>query len=298
MNLKKLTTAIGLTGGISYLAYKKISEEMFNNVFLRRDKEDVVDEKYLEWLSKSNVKQIKINSFDGLKLNAYCVENNDTNKYVILVHGIWSSKKFNYPRAYEFDQRGFNTLIIDQRAAGDSEGKYYTYGQKESLDLLLWINYLINKNKNVQIILYGISMGAATVMMSCANKLPKNVKCIIEDCGYSSIYEEFDHVVQTNYKIKYTKPILMLLEKEMIDRFGMRYSDVSVKTVLESNEVPIMFIHGNADDFVPFEMSKRLYNHNKGYKKFYPIAGAKHTEAINDEKYFDNIVNFIQQFVE
>ena len=224
------------------------------------------------------------------------VENHETNNYVILVHGIWSSKLFNYPRAYEFDQRGYNTLIIDQRAAGESEGEYYTYGQKESLDLLIWINYLIIKNPDINITLYGISMGAATVMISTANNLPDNVRCIVEDCGYSSVEEEFIHVLHTSYRLKYTRTVMKLLERQMIQKLGMHFDDANPKKCLMNNEVPLLIIHGEADDFVPFEMAKRIYNNNKGIKKYYPVPGAAHTECINDPKYFDNIVNFIKQF--
>ena len=297
MKHKKLAAAAGITGGLSYLAYRKISSQLFSNAFLKHSKEEVVEQKYLDWLSSSNVMQVRITSFDGLKLNAYNVHNHNTNKYIIMVHGIWSSKAFSYPRAYEFDKRGFNTLIIDQRASGDSEGEYYTYGQKESLDLLLWINYLISKDPNVQIVLYGVSMGASTVMMATANDLPPNVKCIIEDCGFSSAEEEFDHFVKTEYKISFSKPVLILLEKELKKKLGMTFDDMSPKKALDSNEIPLLIIHGEEDTFGPFEMSKKLYNHNKGYKKYYPVPNAEHTQAIIDQKYFDVVVNFIQQFV-
>ena len=297
MKHKKLVTAAGVTGGLSYLAYKKISSQLFTNAFVKVNREEIVEQKYLDWISSSNVMQVRITSFDGLKLNAYNVQNHNTNRYIILVHGIWSSKAFNYPRAYEFDRRGFNTLIIDQRASGDSEGEYYTYGQKESLDLLLWINYLISKDPNVQIALYGVSMGAATVMMASANDLPPNVKCIIEDCGFSSAEEEFDNFIKTEYKIQFSKPVLMMLENQLKKKLGMTFDDMSPKKALDNNEIPLLIIHGEEDKFVPFEMSKKLYNHNKGYKKYYPVPGVEHTEAVKDEKYFDVIVNFIQQFM-
>ncbi|MBP5280027.1 MAG: alpha/beta hydrolase [Erysipelotrichaceae bacterium] len=297
MKHKKLITAAGVTGGLSYLAYRKISSQLFTNAFVKKPKDETVDEKYLEWLSTSNVTQVKITSFDGLKLNAYNVANHNSNKYIIVVHGIWSSRISSYPRAYEFDKRGYNTLIIDQRASGDSEGEYYTYGQKESLDLLLWINYLVTKNPNVEIALYGVSMGAATVMMTTANDLPSNVKCIIEDCGFSSAEEEFDNFVKTEYKIQFSKPVLMMLEKQLKDKLGMSFDDMSPKKALENNEIPLLIIHGEEDTFVPFEMSKKIYNHNKGFKKYYAVPGAKHTEAMNDEKYFDVVVSFIQQFM-
>lgn len=297
--MKNTTKLALLTSGISlsYFAYKKISEEMFDHVFKRSDKQEEVKQKYIDWLKESNTSRVRVNSFDGLKLNAYYVKNHENHRYIILVHGIWSSKVFNYPRAYEFDKLGYNVLIIDQRSAGDSEGEYYTYGQKESLDLLLWINFIIKNDPEANICLYGVSMGAATVMLSSANKLPDNVKCIVEDCGYSSVQEEFDHYIRKYFKLQYTKPVLFLLERIMIEKLGMHYYDASPKDALKSNEIPLLIIHGDKDDFVPFEMSKKIYNSNLGIKKYYRVPGVEHTEAILDKNYFVNIDDFIKKYI-
>ena len=296
MKLKNTIALVGTTSGISYLAYRTISNKLFNKTFTRYDKGDLVEQKYLDWIDSCKKEQISIESFDGLKLNAYDVCNHDTHKYMIVVHGIWSSKTFMYPRAYEFDKLGYNMLLIDQRAAGDSEGKYYTYGLKESQDLQQWIDYLIKKDPEVQICLFGLSMGAATVMMATSYDLPANVRCIVEDCGYSSLREEFDHIVRHDYKISFTVPVLMSLEKKMKDQFGFGLDDISPKTCLENNEIPILFVHGKDDSFVPFDMAKILYNHNKGIKKYYPVPNARHTEANIDENYYSNIDTFINTY--
>ena len=293
MDKKKTAAVVGVTGGVSYLVYKKISDDLFKSTFLRKDKEDTVEQKYLDWLSQSNIDQIKVDSIDGLKLNGYDIHNHDNDKYIIMVHGLWSGKAFMYPRAYEFDQLGYNILLIDQRSAGESEGVYYTYGQKESLDIPVWIDYLNTKYKDIKICLFGLSMGAVTVMMASANSLPENVKCIVEDCGFSSLKEELDHVLKKNYKLSFTAPILLMIEQRMKKEFGTTFKDCSPKKCLESNEIPILFIHGEADDFVPFKMAKALYNHNKGSKKFYPVPEANHTEATIDPNYFVNINDFI-----
>ena len=296
MNLKKTATIVGGTTGVSYLTYQAISDHMFKRAFKQSKHEIKVDSQYQEWLDRSKTEKVNITSFDGLKLTALDIHNHDSDRYVILLHGIWADKRINYPRAYELDQLGYNTLIIDQRAAGESEGKYYTYGFKESMDLMQWIDLLIKKYPKVQICLYGISMGAATVMMATRYKMPGNVKCIVEDCGFSSVEEQFDTVLRKDYNIIFTKVILKMLEDRMADQFGMHYEDLSVKDILDHNEIPIMFIHGKEDDFVPFEMSLRLYNHNKGPKKYYPVEGAGHTEAASDENYYRHIDEFIQQY--
>ena len=297
MDKKKVFAAIGLTTGVSYLSYKLISDEMFRRVFARKQLNVRQRPEVKKLLESFDIKEIIKESFDGLKLHAEDIHNHAHSNYIIMVHGIWSTRKDMYERAIEFDRLGYNVLLIDQRAAGDSEGKYYTYGFKESLDLLIWIDYIVTTYRDSQICLYGVSMGAATVMMAGVNRLPSAVKCIVEDCGYSSMKEEFDHVLRRDYKLAYTGIVLRLLENKMEDEFGMHYQDVNIKKFLEENEIPILFIHGTKDDFVPYDMAKMLYNHNKGEKKFYPVEEAGHTEANSDPDYYKNVDGFIRNYL-
>lgn len=297
MSFKKPAIIIGTTGAISYASYKTISNKLFNDSFKKRKKENVVDQEYIDWFSNSKVEEMTINSLDGLKLYGYDIHNNDSNKYIIAVHGIWSNSSYMYQYGKEFDKFGYNFLLVDQRAAGKSQGKYYTYGFKESFDLLQWIDTLIEKYPDVQICLFGVSMGAATVMMSLKNKLPNNVKCVVEDCGFSSVKEEFDHVLKNDYKISFTSIPLQLLEKSMNDTFGINFEDINVKKSLDNNEIPILFIHGKKDKLVPYEMSLRLYNHNKGEKKFYSVDEAGHTKARYEPNYFKNVHEFISTYM-
>ncbi|MBR4461004.1 MAG: alpha/beta hydrolase [Erysipelotrichaceae bacterium] len=298
MKLKKTAAIVGGTAGASYLTYQAISDHMFKRAFNKKKDRDIpVDEKVQTWLDLSVRKTINRVSFDGLKLYGEDIHNHDSNRYMIFVHGIWGDKRFSYPRAYEFDKLGYNVLVIDQRAAGNSEGKYYTYGFKESMDLSLWIDYLVNTYPGVQICLYGVSMGAATVMLSTRNGLPENVKCIVEDCGFSSMEEQFDCVLREDYNLFFTKAILKMLDDRMGNEFGFHFKDVVVKEVLDGNEIPILFIHGEEDKFVPFEMSLRLYNHNKGPKKYYPVSGLAHTEANQDPDYYKNVDEFIKTYL-
>ena len=295
MERKRIYLLAGGLGAVSFVTYRTISEQMFNSIFSRKKRPEQTEQKYLDWIAASNVDKAAVSSLDGLLLDAYDIHNHDDNKYIILVHGIASSKSFSYERAYEFDKLGYNTLVIDQRAAGDSEGDHYTFGQKESLDILVWIDYLLKKDPAMKIILYGVSMGAATIMMATANDLPDNVCCIIEDCGYSDLKEVFAYRVAEDYKLKFPAPVVKMLENKMRSCFGITMRDISPKKCLESNEIPIMFIHGDQDEVVPFKMALALYNHNKGPKKYYPIKGAGHTKANTNPHYYENIDRFIRE---
>ena len=297
MDLKKTALITAGLSGASYLAYQAISDQLIERIFTKRQEKRVVETKYLEWLSSSNAIEVKVKSFDGLKLSAYNIRNHKDDRYIIMLHGVYSDKSDMYDRAMEFDKLGYNLLLVDQRGAGDSEGEWCTYGVKESQDLQIWINYLCQKYEDVKICLYGVSMGAAAVMMSTAYELPDQVKCLIEDCGYSSLRDEVAHVIKKDYKIYFPYPILKMLEKKMIERFGMRFDDVCPKLCLENNEIPILFIHGEKDEFVPHEMSVILYNHNKGIKKYYSVPDAGHKDACIDPKYYENLDGFIRCYM-
>ncbi|MCR4634090.1 MAG: alpha/beta hydrolase [Erysipelotrichaceae bacterium] len=297
MGLKKTALITAGLGGVSYAAYQAVADQLIDKIFIKRQQKRVVETKYLDWINSSNVLDVKVRSFDGLKLSAYNVHNHENGRYIILLHGIYSDKSDMYGRAMEFDKLGYNLLLVDQRGAGDSQGEYCTYGVKESQDLQIWINYLIQKYPDVKICLYGVSMGAAAVMMSTAYKLPENVVCMIEDCGYSSMKEEIAHIIRKDYKIYFPYPILRMLEKKMNERFGMSFDDVSPKTCLEENEIPILFIHGEKDSFVPPQMATILYNHNKGIRKYYSVADAGHKEACIDPEYYNNLDRFISAYM-
>ena len=294
--IKKAVITTGVLAA-SYIAYETISEEIFKTTFLPRKYSYIVKAEEKEWLNNSNVLQVNINSLDGYKLCAYNIHNRDNHKYIIMLHGIWADKSSNYYRAMHFDKLGYNILLIDQRGCGQSEGDYITYGQKESLDLVQWIDYLVTKDPEVEICLYGVSLGAVTVMMSLANDISKNVKCVVEDSGFSTLKEELNHYIETTYNIPFSSVVTSLIETKMKDNLGITFDDVVPKNCLDENEIPILFIHGKKDSLVPFEMSKVLYNHNKGLKKYYPIEDAEHCEGVSDANYFSNVYNFISQFM-
>ena len=294
--IKKAVITTGVLAA-SYIAYETISEEIFKTTFLPRKISYIVKAEEKEWLNNSNALQVNINSLDGYKLCAYNIHNNDNHKYIIMLHGLWADKSSNYYRAMHFDKLGYNLLLVDQRGSGQSEGDYITYGQKESLDLVQWIDYLITKDPEVEICLYGVSMGAVTVMMSLANDISKNVKCIVEDSGFSSFKDELEHYIETKYNIPFSSVVTSLIETKMKENLGITYDDVVPKNCLDENEIPILFIHCKNDSLVPFEMSKVLYNHNKGLKKYYPIEDGDHCEGISDANYFINVNNFISQFI-
>lgn len=235
------------------------------------------------------------------KINLYSAEiknKKESNIWVIAVHGYTDSGYFMVPAAKKFLDFGYNVLIPDLQAHGKSGGKYIGMGWKDRLDIMLWIDYLIATYGNIKIILYGISMGAATVMMTSGEKLPSNVRIVIEDCGYTSVWDEFA------YELKYlfhmpTFPALYNANLVTKIRAGYSLKKASCIKQIKKSTIPTLFIHGDQDKFVPFSMLDKLYDAANCKKEKLVIKGAGHAESqiIDSQKYWKTVRKFIKKYI-
>lgn len=214
-------------------------------------------------------------SFDGLKLAARYY-NINSEKTILLFHGYRSTSTRDFSTAVKmYNDLGLNVLLCDQRSHGRSEGRLITFGVKESRDVLSWIEYANGKFKAENIILGGMSMGATTVLLSTEHSLPKFVKGIIADCGFSSPYEIIKIVGKNFFKVNATLilPIFNLLTL-LFGKFSIYKSNTL--TAVEKCNVPILLIHGENDSFVPCEMSKNLYDKHKSKCRLVLVPKASH----------------------
>ena len=252
--------------------------------------------------NSASKEDITLKSFDGLNLTSTLIMNeNPTNKFIVLVHGVsicyvGSLKYFDI-----FYKNGFNVLIVNQRRHGKSEGKYSTYGFYEKYDVNMWIEYLKSRFGNDIILgLHGESMGAGTVMETIP--LNDSIKFVIEDCGYSNFHEligfQITHAYKNRLVRKILRPSLIFANFFMKTKAKFSMKKIVPIDIVSSTSLPMMFIHGKEDYFVPWYMSVDLYNaKTKGYKKLYLVEGAKHAEALEVNKilYEKKIMTFIEK---
>lgn len=241
--------------------------------------------------------ELNIKSYDNLNLKAWFI-NNDTHKYMILCHGYSSDHRGMIKTALEYYYDGFGVLCPDARAHGKSQGKFRGMGYLERRDIKKWIDYILALDKEAQIVLYGISMGAATVMMSMCYYHPDNLKCVVEDCGYGSVWKQFKSVINSKYHIG-TFPILNIAS--LLSRLICKYDfkQANIYESLANNEVPCLFIHGGGDDFVPFEFMDELYKLNKGPKEKLVVKGASHafSKIVDPNGYRKTMKEFINKYI-
>lgn len=249
---------------------------------------------YYEPLPKE---EVQIRSHDGLRLNGVVVKaERDSVKWVILVHGYTTSLPASIPFMEMFLEEDFNLLLIDQRRHGKSEGKYTTYGYHEKHDIAAWIRYITNAYGDHCIIgLHGVSFGGGTVLEYLSLPDPA-VQFVIADCPYSDLTRLMHHQMQRLNRIP-AALFLPLVNAKLQRKAGFALEQVSpVRTVAKSS-IPIMFIHGTKDHYIPPYMSEELFAAKSGPKRLLLIEGAVHGFAIDADPglYKTSVKEFVRE---
>lgn len=235
----------------------------------------------------------------GLKQDAWYVPaETATNKTVIVVHGFTNDKEDMKPYAWMFHELGYNVLMPDNMSHGDSEGQIIGYGWNDRLNVIKWAEMLVEQNSDSEITLFGVSMGAATVMMASGEEsLPDQVVNIIEDCGYSSIWDELKYQAKEMYNLP-AFPILYEVSAISKIRAGFSYGQASSVNQLKNNTRPVLFIHGSDDTFVPTSMVYKNYQATQGEKELYIVKGAGHAKSFetDPQAYIEKISTFLKKY--
>ena len=241
-----------------------------------------------------------VTSGDGLRLHGLWVPAEGARGTVILMHGYRSTYLVDFSMALEFYlSAGFNLLIPDQRAHGKSDGRFITFGVKESEDLLTWIGFH-NRNFGLfPVFLHGLSMGASTVLYVLDQPLTANVRGAIADCGFTSPKEILSAVYK---RVIHLPPCLSMWAVDLFTRIfaGFSINQKHTQLTLAHSNVPVFMIHGKEDGFVPCEMSQRGYQSCGGKKRLLLVDGADHgVSFLHDREGYIRAVNeFINENID
>ncbi len=256
-------------------------------------------------------REISQMSFDNLKLHATFfpaleeyVDKTEMaagkKKAVICFHGYTSKGMSDYIGLSDYYlKRGYAMLLPDARAHGESEGEYIGFGCLDRKDALVWIHWLIQEvGEDVEIVLHGTSMGGATVLMTSGLELPAQVKGIVSDCGFTSPKEVFTHVLNSMYHLP-AFPVIQgadLMNKKLAG-YGM--DECNAKREVAHAKIPILFIHGSNDTFVPTHMCNEIYDCCASPKKKLIVEGAAHAESYykDTEKYEQALNEFFDEIM-
>lgn len=254
---------------------------------------------FREWFS-ANAEDVNLLTNDGVKVHALLMKaNTPTHRYAVLCHGYKDCAEEMGYQAYNFRKLGYNVLAVDGRASGSTQGKYIGMGWLERRDICGYVNFITSRDAQAQILLYGVSMGAAEVMMAAGEKLPANVKVIVEDCGYTSVWDEFKLQLTDIFHIP-SFPVLNIVSLYCKLVHGFSFREASAVKALRKCNIPILMIHGTEDQFVPFSMLDELYNAASGDKEKLAIKGAGHIQssAVAPELYWGKIREFADKYIQ
>ncbi len=244
-------------------------------------------------------RDLYIDSVDGLRLHASYIEaGEDSHSYCILIHGIWDNHEANGIYAEHYLENGINCLLPDLRGFGQSEGEYIGYGFHDRLDILEWINTIIKKDPEAKIVIHGMSMGAATTLMTTGEYLPPQVKGAISDSSFTTLMEQFASSYKSFKGSFVPIPLAMILSRIIIRlRSGFDINDVNCIKAVARSTTPTLFIHGDDDTFIDPHMCSKLYETASCQKQYLMILGARHIEGVIKDpvNYWKKVDSFLKK---
>ncbi|MBD8500574.1 alpha/beta hydrolase [Paenibacillus arenosi] len=243
--------------------------------------------------------EVRILSHDGLQLYGTYIELVPHSKRImIFVHGYTGALPWSSQFVDMFAQVGFNALLIDQRSHGNSEGEYATFGHMEKYDVQAWVDWVVRRNGDDSIIgLHGQSLGGGTVLEYVAIHRPQ-VRFIVADCPYSDLTELIRHQVVTLNRAP-AWPLMPLIDRLLKRKAAFEMNDVSPIRAIAQSKLPILFIHGAADIFVPTKMSEDLYAVKPEPKELLLVDKATHgvSHCREREVYQKAVIDFVTRYV-
>ena len=221
-------------------------------------------------------KTYSIQTPDGLTLMGHYYEHSPNSPIELMFHGYRGTAERDLSGGVHRAIRlGHSAFVVEQRGSGRSDGNVISFGINEHKDCILWINFLIRTfGSDVSIILTGISMGASTVLMAAGNPLPENVIGVLADCGFTTAREMIKIVVRS---LKLPPSICYPFIRVGARIFGgFALEETSALEAMKTCKIPVLFIHGDNDQLVPWEMSKQNYDTCVCRKELLIIPGAGH----------------------
>lgn len=259
-----------------------------------------------EWMDSLQqnalLKDTTILNSDQRQLHGYYIAAAEpTSKTAVIVHGYTDNaiRMLHIGYMYSHDL-GYNILLPDLQYHGNSEGEAVQMGWKDRLDVLQWMNTAhAIFGDSTQMVVHGISMGAATTMMLAGEPQQPFVKCFVEDCGYTSVWDQFSHVLHTDFGLP-DFPLLYVANVIVEQKFEWNFNEASAINQVKKCHLPMLFIHGDADTFVPAEMVNLLYEAKPEPKDLWVVPDAGHARAYKEaqQTYTCTVKCFTEKYID
>ncbi len=311
----KTAIAAGIAGtaavmGAAELMYESILNIKFSDKMmkiLRIEDQKMLDILYhdptlvdgYKWMYKIQPEEKIIVDTKGNEIHAYMIKNpENTGKWAVCSHGYRANPKAEAPYAKHLYKQGFSIIFPHMSAHENDTSKYSSMGYKDKDIILACIDYLTLTDPDCKILLHGVSMGASATLLATGEYLPPNVKCAVSDCAFSDCRSIFSHVMQTNLHLK---PFPLLNAANMISkaRGNFDFNKCRPISAVTRSITPTLFIHGTADNFIPYEMMNELYDACTAEKDRLDVPDAIHATAIAfaPEEYLKKLDEFKDKYI-
>ncbi len=265
--------------------------------FMVSQEETVIerDESMDKWFS-ARAKAVSLENEDNVSITGVEIDNKyATNSYIIICHPYGKNPSYMSEYSYHFYDLGFNVLLPVGRGHGDSPYENITMGWDDRKDILCWIDYIIGKDENAKIILFGVGMGGNTVANASGEELPENVKCVIAD----SCYDKLENILNEQFENELLLPAfptVKLVVKGCELLYDWSPEEADTLSQVEKTQLPILFVHSEEDKVIPIKQSNDLYMDCEAEDKDQlVISEAYHTQGMyeDEERYWNYIDLFI-----
>ena len=285
-------------------AFQTISEQSYSQQVQTSDiqmNRRAALEETRAWLAETEMRRLVHTSQDGYRLvAAEFPAEQESNRWVVLLHGYTGWKEEMYPFAFWYHKHGFSVLAPDLRCQGESEGDFIGMGWTDRQDVLGWIGIILQEHPDAEIVLHGQSMGAAcALMMSGMPELPEQVKLIISDCAYTDAYSMFRREIKEWTGLP-AFPLLDSMNLALQLRGGYDLKAASALEAVEHSHVPVLILHGDRDAMIPVSMAYQLYYGANCEKQLEIIEGAGHAQAQDKDpdRYYAAISQFLARYLD
>lgn len=300
-----ILTPLLLTAG-TMAAAEKLYTFAFKRINYVPDASDAMQKyateyyQHVDWVANNPHLEVwHLTATDGKRLAALWLPHPGSKKAVIISHGYKGTGITMSNYAHLFYDMGYSVLLPDDRGHGQSDGQYISFGWLDRVDYLGWLDQMIDRlGTDCELLLFGTSMGAATVCLVAGEKnLPSQVKAIVADCGYSSLDEELSYLLKRLFHLPRI-PLVPLASFINYRRLGFGIGQVNVKAALRRNHLPLFVIHGAKDVYVPTRMGLTNYRASAGDKALWIVPGAIHAESywVDPAAYQAHIAKFLAPY--
>ena len=296
---------IGIAGGSFYMLSYSLTPDKGQNDEDRSYQKMVADYPFLEkWVDSlrgiSALRDTFIVNREGIRLHAYYIAAGaPTSRTAVVVHGYTDNAVRMFMIGYMYERElGYNVLLPDLQYHGRSEGKAIQMGWKDRLDVMEWINVADQIfGGHTHMVVHGISMGAVTTMMLSGEVLPACVKCFVEDCGYTSVWEQFSKELKEQFGLP-AFPLLYTASWFCDWKYGWNFQEASAIRQVEKCQLPMLFTHGDQDAYVLTEMVYDLYKAKPEPKQLWIVPGAAHAVSYkeNPKAYTEKVRAFLERY--